>query len=120
MPCNFVKPNILSTQYAPSLKEPVGSVGRIGTVGGTLQVGQKEKGFIQFVHFGKIQDGTIESDENRNLDQTGQTTCQRIDVVLLIHFGNLLVHDFGVALVLVLHLFNGRLKGLINLSSVII
>jgi len=82
---------------------------RVGSIGRTFQIGQKQEWFIQFVFLGKIEDSPVQSNENWNLNKTGQTTSKRVDIVGLVKFGNLLIHNFGVAFVFRLNCFDGRL-----------
>ena len=85
-------------------------MGWIRAVGGSLQVREEKERFVQGIFLGEIQNGTIETDENWNLNETGNASRQGIDFVLLVDLGNFLVHDFGIALVFGLQCFDRRLK----------
>ena len=84
----------------------------IRSVGWSLQIGQKEKGFIKLVFFCQGQNGSVKSNENGNLHNGRQTAGQGVDFICLVEFGYFLVHNFGVGLVLGLYRFDARLQSL--------
>jgi hypothetical protein len=87
-------------------------VSGVCTVRGTLEARQEEEGFVELVRCCKVQDGTIQSNKDRDLSKTRQTSRKGIYVVSLVHFCNLLVHHLGIALVLGLEFLDGRLQSL--------
>lgn len=91
---------------------------RISTVGRSLQVGKEQKGLIELVLLGQIEDGTVQTDKDGNLRQRWEASGQRVDIVGLVDFGNLLVHDLWVALVLGLEFLHLRLDGLMYKTNV--
>jgi len=85
---------------------------RVCTKGWAFQTWKEQKGLVKLVGCGQVEDGTIESNKDRNLSKTRQATGKRIDFVGLVDFGNLLIHHFRIALVLVLNFLDCRLESL--------
>mmetsp|Transcript_4493 Transcript_4493/g.10773 ORF Transcript_4493/g.10773 Transcript_4493/m.10773 type:complete len:245 (-) Transcript_4493:102-836(-) len=87
-------------------------MGGISTVRRSLKVGKPEEGLLQFVLLSKVENGTVKTNENRNLDDTGDAAGEGVHLIGLVHLGNLLVHDLRIRLILGLNVLDGRLQSL--------
>lgn len=74
-----VIPSERGSTIDPVGEQPRRSLGRISTINGSLQTGQKEKRFVELIILRQFQDGTVKTDKDRNLHNTGKASSQGID-----------------------------------------